>query len=113
MIEAAKEGRDFDKKTLTTGDEIYTTAKESPYPSSSTETLYPSTPTEELQPSTSTEPPTCKKVETNDLDKFLNNKESTDILNNYGYLLPSQYKDNKDVDIDNTIADIEEVIKKI
>ena len=45
------------------------------------------------------------------MDKFPNNKESEEILDKYACLLPSQYKDNKDVNIDKTIADIDEVIK--
>ena len=65
------------------------------------------TPLKEATPSTS-------KVEKYNFDKFLMNKESSDILDKYGYELPSSYKEHKDEEdynIDKTIADINEVIK--
>lgn len=55
---------------------------------------------------------TSKKAEKYDLDKYLKNKESEEILDKYGYELPSFYRDNDDVNISDQINDIDEVIKR-
>ena len=51
-----------------------------------------------ISPSIETTPSTSK-IEKCNLDKFLMNKESIDILDKYAYFLPSAYKDNKDLDM--------------
>lgn len=54
-----------------------------------------------------------KKAEKYDLDKYFKNKESEEILDKYGYELPSFYRDNDDVNISDQINDIDEVIKDL